>query len=185
MNVIRTGILSCVAALIVSAAACADEHAPTGMVLLTVGGNVDTPTHGPATAEDVSMLAVLDVALEAAMEFDAAALPALEQGSYRKNLHEGRAAGTFSGPSLAALLGAVGRPYGNAEPVAHDGYRPFIPAEQIADHDPILATLLDGRPLGLGWLGPAMVVFTDVDDPDLQESLAALEVWATIYIEVE
>ncbi|MEM9497856.1 MAG: hypothetical protein AAGA28_08055 [Pseudomonadota bacterium] len=154
-------------------------------VIVTLGGGIETSNRGATGPDDVTMFRALGVEFDKGFAVDEATLAGLPQRTIQAPLP-----GTdmpemsFSGPALAdvaALAGAAGK---TLSPLALDGYQIDIPPELIATYDPILATHIGDVPLGLGDLGPAMVVFPRQDDPALEEELGGLEVWAVIYIEV-
>ncbi|MEM1129765.1 MAG: hypothetical protein AAGH83_04505 [Pseudomonadota bacterium] len=158
---------------------------PQGMAILTVGGHVDMPNRGASYDDTRSMFIVLGLEFDEAVAFDAEGLAALDQGAYDRSLFDGGFTGTFSGPRLSAILQAVGRPDAAVTAVALDQYRAEIPAEVIIAYDPILATHLNGQPLGIGGIGPAVVVFPDTGDPEDALAFDAYEVWATVYLGVD
>ena len=76
----------------------------------------------------------------------------------------------FTGPKLAAVLGAAGVT-GGVTIQGIDGYHVDFPAGDVAALDPVLAVCMDGQALGIGDLGPAFVVFSPKanDTPDAEE----------------
>ncbi|MCA8880145.1 MAG: hypothetical protein KDA73_09350 [Rhodobacteraceae bacterium] len=162
--------------------AAAGRAVPEGPVLVTVAGAITDPNLGPETPDRLTLLSRLDVTYEAAVGFDAGMLAALPQVDVATVYPGSDRPATFTGPRLAAVLEAAGAGGRMALPMGLDGYQVEISADLIAAHDPILATRLDGAPMAIGGLGPAMVVFPEVADPELTEELDSLEVWSTFFI---
>ncbi|WP_158965419.1 hypothetical protein [Chachezhania sediminis] len=174
-------VMLCLAA----APAAADMAKPEGMVILTVAGNVGETNRGPAGAEDWTLMAELELTFDKAVEFDAAMLDALDQSQMQVPVPGGAGMATFTGPSVAALLKAVGAQGKGIRAVAFDNFSAEISADLIAQFDPIVATRMDGRPLPLGGRGPAMIVFPDGKTPEQVEQFKPLQVWAMFYISVD
>jgi hypothetical protein len=166
-------------------AALAGGHTPTGPVILTVGGDLPAPNAPGARAGDMSFMGYLDLEFADGYAFDQAALAALEQHSITATLAVADGPVTWSGPRLSDVLAAAGAEGRMAHPIALDGYQPDLPWEAIAAHQPILATHGDGVPLGLGGIGPAMIVFPVVEDDVLYASFDAWQVWALFFIGVD
>lgn len=175
----------CAAVVLLASPALAEIPAPEGMAVLTLGGEVAQSNRGPSTAEDLSVLGKMELVFDQGVEFDTAMLAGLEQAEITTKVPGSDRSGTFSGPKLSALLTEVGASGKTALPMALDGYQVELPWDLIAAHEPILATHLDGKPLGIGTFGPTMTIFPATDDAELAEQFAALQVWATFYIGVE
>ncbi|MES0860973.1 hypothetical protein ABLN87_01290 [Ruegeria sp. SCPT10] len=173
--------------LTTSLPAVAEMPAPTGHVLLTLGGAVTETNLPPRGENDGGLLGFLDVQHEGAAGFDAVTLDSMKQVeitiAYGPEGNQRQIA--FSGPLLAdvmTLAGAVGK---TAKPMAMDGYQSEISWDSITSHQPILATHADGFPMGIGGYGPTMIVFRPTDDEELAQEQAGQQVWALAYIEVE
>ncbi len=167
--------------------ASADMPAPSGHVLLTLGGAV-TETNLPARGEhDGGLLGFLEVTHEGAAGFDAGMLDSLPQVEitipYGPEDHEREI--TFRGPLMSDVMTMAGAEGRTAKPMAMDGYQAEISWQNIADHKPILATHADGAPMGIGGYGPTMIVFPPTDDADLAQTQSGQQVWALAYIAVE
>lgn len=181
---LRTALLSLFCALAAPASAEIVNN-PTGPALITVAGNVKNFNRGPSAEDDLTVLGALDISFDRAMRFDFAMLSDLPQASHPLTFPpETGTVSQFSGPTLASVLKAAGAEGKAVLVVGLDGYQIEIAPEDIADYDPVVAIYRDGTPLDIGGLGPAIVVFPTVADPDLQETLAALQVWATFLIKV-
>ncbi|MEM7490262.1 MAG: hypothetical protein AAF390_14165 [Pseudomonadota bacterium] len=177
--------LLALAVLALAHPADAEIAAPEGQVLVTLGGALAEGNRGASTAEDLTVLGKLGAVFETGIALDAEMLAALPAREIAKTLPGSDVPATFSGPTLAAVMAMAGAEGKMAIPFALDGYQAEIPWEMIEAHDPILATHVDGRPLGIGGLGPTMTVFPVVEDAEVYESFLPLQVWATVYVGVE
>lgn len=178
-------LLSLLLSLGLTTAVMAAGHAPKGPVILTVGGDLPDPNAPGGTADDVTFLGHLDFNFASGYAFDFAALAALEQHSITATLSVSSGPVTWSGPRLSDVLTAAGAQGRTIYPTALDGYQPETPWDMIETYQPILATHGDGAPLGLGGIGPTMIVFPVVEDAELYESFDAFQVWALFFIAVE
>lgn len=177
--------LAVLTALACATPAWAEIAAPDGQVLLTIGGAIPAGNRGPSTEEDLSVLGKLGATFETGIALDAEMLAGLPSKEIATTLPGSDVPATFSGPTLAAVMEMAGASGKLALPLALDGYQVEIPWDMIETYDPILATHVDGAPLGIGDLGPTMTVFPVVDDAEVYESFLALQVWATVYLGVE
>ncbi|QPH52706.1 hypothetical protein [Pontivivens ytuae] len=175
-----------IAALLFALPAAAEMAAPTGQVILTVGGEIGQGNRGPSTADDLSVLGKMELVFEEGASFDMDMLAALPQAEIVTNMPgtEDQPA-TFSGPLLSDVMVAVGAEGRAAYPMALDGYSVEIPWEEMVEHGPILATHVDGTPLPIGGIGPTMTVYPQIEDAALYEEFLAKQVWATFYLGVE
>ncbi|MEM8633221.1 MAG: hypothetical protein AAGF74_18530 [Pseudomonadota bacterium] len=186
MTIARQFLYSTVTSFaLVSGAWAQGAPAPEGMVVLTVSGETTEANRAAALEDGRDMMSKYGIAFDKAVEFDLAGLASLEQGEVERTIYVGEFEGTFSGPKLAAVLDAAGFPLSTVWAMALDGYSAEIPGEFIEEYDPILATHLDGKPLGIGRYGPTTVVFPETDDAEVNEQTDAMLPWATFYIEVE
>ena len=179
---ILTPLLLCMA---LSGPALAEVPAPTGATILTLAGAITEGNRGPSTEEDITVLGRMGLSFETGVALDAAMLAALPQIEIATMMPDDETPATFAGPRLSAVMEMAGATGRSAFPTALDGYQVEIPWEMTETYEPILATHLDGVPLGIGDLGPIIVIFPVVDDPDLSEIFVSLQVWATFFIDVE
>ncbi len=178
-------ILAALVATGLGGAALAEVATPDGRVLVTVAGDLPESNRPAAKPDDANFLGYLDLEFEKAIAFDDGMLSDLSQHQITANLLDTGKDITYSGPRLSDLLKASGAEGKTAMPMAFDGYQAEIAWDLIQEHEPILATHADGKPLAIGGLGPAMVVFPVVDDKELYETFTAMEVYATFFIAVE
>ena len=181
MKLLLAGLM----ALGIGTAAMAGMEAPEGRVLITVGGDLPDGNAAGGTLDEPGLTSYLDLEYAKAVAFDDAMLVALPQHDIKATLLNNETAVTYSGPRLSDVLKASGAEGLTAMPMAFDGYQVEIPWDQIAEHEPILATHSDGAPMPIGKLGPAMIVFPETDDAELAATFEALQVYSLFYIGVE
>lgn len=176
-------------ALLLSTAlpALAEMPAPTGHVLLTLGGAVTETNLPPRGENDGGLLGHLDIVHDGAAGFDAAMLDGLKQIDITipYGPPENQRDYAFSGPLLSEVMTLAGAEGKSALPMALDGYQAEIEWDSIMTHQPIVATHADGAPMGIGGYGPTMIVFPPSDDADQTKKQAGQQVWAIAYIAVE
>lgn len=182
MHLVRIPFVALITALCFwSGVAVAQER-----VIVTLSGNISEQNRGSTGPDDVNFFRVMGVEFESAYSVTDDMLSELPQNSLSAPLPgTDRPDVSFSGPLLrdvSALAGAVQK---TLVPLALDGYQQSITPDIITEYNPILATHLNGTPLALGELGPAMIVFPAQGNSVLDEELGALEVWGVFYIEVE
>ena len=158
---------------------------PEGRVILTVAGDLPSSNAPAANPDDVNFAGYLDLEYDKAMAFDDLMLARLPQHEITATLLDTGKAISYSGPRLSDLLQAAGATGKIVMPMALDGYQAEIPWDSITTYQPILATHADGKPLSIGGLGPAMIVYPVVEDTELYDSFDALQVFSTFFIEVE
>ncbi|WP_210527913.1 hypothetical protein [Rubellimicrobium arenae] len=167
-HVLRGALAAMVAAgLDAPRKAMAALAAPAGQVVLTLSGQVaDTNSDGVA-------------------EFDLAMLDALPQ---RETVtatpwHEGRP--TFSGPTIASVLRAVGAQGSKLRIVALNDYSAEMPVEDAQTIPVILATRIDGKTISIRDKGPLFVIYPFDEQPELfNEVYFGRSVWQVARIEV-
>ncbi len=181
----RMFLATLMSVFLATAAIGEDTADPTGRILLTIGGAVEKSNAPGFKAEAVNVAGFLGVVSEKAFAFDDIMLAGLDQHEITANLLDTGKDITYTGPRLSTVMMAVGAEGKTASPMALDGYQAELDWNTIKKYEPILATHADGRPLVVGKLGPAMVVFPVVDDPETNESFKAMQVFATFYINAE
>lgn len=163
----------------------------TGPTLLTVGGLVPQGNRPALDPELDQMMAKHGVRFGQAFTFDAAALQALPKTRIRPTLEYDGKEHTLSGPALLDVLSAAGvkaNPGLRLGIRALDGYNVEISVADVAAYRMILATHMDGKPMGLGGLGPQWAVY-DADrlaafkDKPLKERFGLCP-WGVYYIDV-
>ncbi|MEM9844754.1 MAG: hypothetical protein AAF965_08140 [Pseudomonadota bacterium] len=155
-------------------------------VIVTLGGDVSERNRDQTGPDDVTFFRVMGVEFESAFAVTDGMLSGLAQESLAAPLPgtEGPEM-VFTGPLLDDVAALAGASEKTLAPLALDGYQQDITPDLIDAHSPIFATHMNGVPLAVGDLGPAMIVFPDQNDTTLDEELGVLEVWAVFYIEVK
>ncbi|MBP7241701.1 hypothetical protein [Amaricoccus sp.] len=146
-----------------------------GPALVTVSGAIANPDRAPLDAAEDRLFVFNEIAFDKARAFDAVELAALPQATVRTDFPMGGPFVTFTGPTLADVLDAAGATDAtdadNAVVTLHaiDGFALEASVADLVGRGAVLATARDGRPLGIGDLGPAQLVFPRADRPDLAE----------------
>ena len=157
-----------------------------GTALLTVSGQTVSPNRPPATDTDPGFFAYHEVRFEKGYAFDRADLEALTRQTIEAPLPGTETVVSFSGPRVVDVMKMAQAQGQLLTALALDGYAAEITWDELMDHGAILAIDIDGAPMGLGGLGPAMIVFEPVeDDPKLAQILSDKQVWGCFYIRVE
>jgi hypothetical protein len=142
------------------AAAQAALDPPAGPVLLRIGGAIAHTNDGDAAA------------------FDDAMLGALPQVEFTTRTLWTRTPNRYGGPSLRAVLAAVGAGGGRIHATAANAYRVEIDRRLIGGGMPIVARRIDGAPFGVRARGPLWMMFPFDDRPDLRtETVYAQCIW--------
>lgn len=124
--------------------------APTGPVVLTVGGRVRMPNQGEAAHFDMAMLA------------------ALPQTSFSTRTPWYAQPRLFTGPLLRDVLAAAGAQGDVIRLTALNDYRVDMPYQDAQRHDVIVARLMDGKPMAVRDKGPLFVIYPFDAQPELR-----------------
>lgn len=142
--------------------------APTGPVVLTVGGNIAN-SNGNDTAQ-----------------FDLAMLDALSQHATTTMTPWYDGAQTFSGPLGSAILDAVGATGTTVTVTALNDYSAEIPLSDFVDYPLILATRINDKELSVRDKGPLFVIYPFDAVPKLyNEVYFGRSVWQVTAITVK
>jgi hypothetical protein len=173
-------------------AAQAAGTASKGPAVLTLSGAAVTRTNRGALDPALDQMMVKHgIQFTKACEFDAAALRRLPAVTIHPTLEYDAKAHALSGPLLETVLQAAGVAPDAALTVALravDGYNIALSLADARGYRMIVATAIDGRPLGLGGLGPQWAVY-DADriapfkDKPLKERFALCP-WALYHVDV-
>ena len=141
--------------------------APTGKVILTVRGQIETTN-------------VNDTA-----EFDLAMLDQIEQRPVTAETPWYDEAHTFDGALLSEVLEAVGARGTELRVTALNGYEATIPMADVERFPMILATRVDGNLLSVREKGPIFVIYPfDLGDELYNELYYGRSVWQVQAIDV-
>ena len=163
-----------------------------GPVLLTVSGSIAKGNRGPLDPALDQMMAKHGVRFDKARALDAAALGRMSAVQIKPTLEYDGKVHALSGPLVSTILEAAGVPATSAVVLglrAVDGYNVAISLADIQRYRMIIATHMDGEPLGLGGLGPQWAVY----DADRLEDFKTLPLkqrfglcpWGVYHIDVK
>jgi hypothetical protein len=150
----RVALVALVIFLSIPLAASGDQHAPQGMVMLTIGGAIDNANRDPSDAKRDEFLSYHQLSFINGFELDRAMLEALPQQELTVQPPETEAPARYEGPLLKEVLALAGARRGVVTLRALDGYATELSAEEVEGSDWILALKADGKPLGIGQQGP-------------------------------
>lgn len=141
---------------------------PLGPVVLKISGNI-TQTNAAGLAE-----------------FDAAMLDALPVSQIVTATPWQQGVVTFSGPSLKALLNAVGAQGKMLRAMGLDDYAVQIPLDDVAQFNPVLSRRMNGVVLKVRDRGPLFLIYPFDDVPALKAELYyTRSIWHLTRIVVE
>lgn len=165
----------------------------SGPTLLTVAGRIGRSNRGALDPVIDQMMKKHGVKFDKAYTFDYARLSRLASVSIRPTLEYDGKPHQLSGPLLTTVLADAGVDLASSSPIqlglrAVDGYNALVSLAEAKTWRMIVATHIDGKPLGLGGLGPLWAVY-DADRLDafkakpLNERFAACP-WGIYFIQV-
>jgi hypothetical protein len=181
-----------VGAIVPARVSAASSPARSGGALLTVAGAVPRANRGPLDPVLDQLMVKHKVTFDKAWQFDAAALARLPAVTIEPTLEYDAKPHKLSGPLLGAVIGAAGIA-ANAAVIltlrALDGYAVGVSLADASRYRMIVATSVDGVPLGIGGLGPLWAVYDadrlpDFKDRPLQQRFALCP-WGLYLIEVK
>jgi len=185
-------LASAVGAIVPPALAAGASTTRTGPGLLTVTGAITRSNRGALDPALDQLMVKHGRAFATAWEFDAAMLARLPALTIQPTLEYDAKPHTLSGPLLSAVVGAAGVAPNAAVTLtlrAIDGYAVAVSLADAGRYRMMVATVIDGRPMSLGGLGPLWAVY-DADripefaDKPLKQRFA-LSPWGLYYIEVK
>jgi hypothetical protein len=127
--------------------------APTGLVVLTVSGRVRSPNRG------------------ADADFDMAMLEGLPQHSFSTRTPWYTQPRRFTGPLLREVLAVAGAKGSTLRARALNDYWVDVPFDDAQRHDPILARLIDGKPMAVRDKGPLFLIYPFDARPELRNTV--------------
>lgn len=175
----------------IPAAAAPRAKAGEGPALLTLTGAIGKANRGAFDPALDQMMKKHKVSFDKAFTLDFAALSALPQSSIKPTLEYDGKPHTLRGPLLADVLALAGAKGGDKTVLALravDGYVVSVSLAQARAQRFIVASHLDGKPMGLGGLGPLWALIDADRLPELAakplaERFAACP-WALYHIDV-
>ena len=145
-----------------ASAASTPAQPSAGPALLTVSGAVSKSNRGPLDPTLEPLMAKHGIQFTKAWTFDAAALNRLSAVTIHPTLdHDGKVH-ALQGPLLETVLqaaGAASAPQVMLGLRAVDGYNVMVSLEDARSYRMVVATRMDGRPLGLGGMGPQWAMY--------------------------
>ena len=178
-------ISATLAAIFAASASAADVETPSGPVVLTVAGNLARANRPTYDEERDAFLTYHQRTFDHAVAFDRAMLKSLGVVDIRIEYEGWDGPMTFSGPRLADVLKAAGWQGGSLVTLALDGFSTKIPPAEVEARDWVLATRVDGRPLGIGGKGPIWLVFDPPGDRPATDEEEGTWPWALFFIHCE
>jgi hypothetical protein len=154
-------------------------------VLVTLTGSLDNANRGPMDPDRDKLFLFTGGDFDAAHAFDLKALRALPQVEIAADFPAGEERVAFRGPLFADLLEAAGARGDTVTVQALDGYAVDVPRADLEEKGAILALELEGQPLGIGGMGPAMVAFPRAERAELADMPDDWWVWQVFHIRVE
>lgn len=166
LGLIRTATALVILTASTAMVSAADLAAPTDDVVLTISGGISATNSGKAAALDRAMLSGMP-----RTEFTTSTI-----------WTEGEV--TFSGVSLKALMDRLGAEGGKITATAINNYSVEIPMDSLGDY-PIVADLMDGKPMSIRDKGPLWIVFPFDSGEEFQtEVIYSRSIWQLDRLEV-
>ena len=165
----------------------AETQTPKNPVVLTVIGDIDQNNRTGFDPTQDYFLNFHKFKFDKAITFDYVMLEELGMQKIRSGYHDWSEAVDIEGPSLMALLKAVGveRPK-LVTLTALDGYKVGLDQKLLDAHDWIIGIKRKGRYLGIGDMGPIWVVHEAQSSSGLaSRNESALMPWSVFVIEVQ
>lgn len=125
-------------------------EAPTGTPVLSLSGQIDQPNSQQQAVFDMQMLR------------------ALPQHSFTTQTPWYPQPVKFTGPLLRDVLAAAGSTGTSIVAIALNDYRTEIPVQDTQDHDVIVATLINDKPMTVREKGPLFIVYPFDSKAELQ-----------------
>lgn len=162
----RRALLVAFTTLLAGSVWAANLGVPTGPVLLTVNGAIQTANQGAAAV------------------FDRAMLEGLDWQDIETFTHYTEGLQTFGGPTLASLLDQLGVRDGTLRAVALDDYAIEIPVADIADHEILLAIQHNGSAMRVRNRGPIWLIYPAASPEEIGQRHISHSIWQLTEIEV-
>ena len=172
--------------------AAPNPKAPGGPALLTISGAITQTNRGALDPVIDQMMGKQGIQFSQAYALDSAALQHMPQVTIKPTLEYDNKPHTLKGPLLTTVLAAAGVTAGSPVQVvlrAVDGYNVTVSMADVQAWRMIVATHIDGQPMGLGGLGPQWAVYeADVlpafKDKPVKERFTQCP-WGLYHIEVK
>jgi hypothetical protein len=130
--------------------------------------------------------AITNTNAKAMASFDLDMLKAMPAVTFKTTTNWTKGETTFTGVSLKALLAAIGAKGQNLHASALNDYAVDIPVSDAVDNGPIIAYLLDGKPMSLRDKGPLWVIYPfDANPAYKNEEIYSRAIWQLSKIDVQ
>jgi len=142
-------------------------RAPSGAVVLSIGGHVQRTNHGERA------------------ELDMAMIESLAQHSFTTKTPWFKAPRKFTGPLLRDVLAMVGAQGTTLRIAALNDYRIDVPSDDVQHFDVLLARMVDDKPITVREKGPLFMIYPFDSDAALRNPLYySRSVWQLKSIDV-
>ena len=173
-------------------ATAAPARPPAGPGLLTVTGAISRSNRGPLDPALDQLMVKHGVGFDKAWVMDAAMLARLPAVSIQPTLEYDAKAHKLTGPLLSSVAEAAGMAAGAKVMLALralDGYTVAVSLADARRYRMLVATHLDGAPMGIGGLGPQWAVYDadrlpDFKDKPLKERFGLCP-WGLYHIDIK
>ena len=146
----RRALLAAAAAVLPSSGRAQTLRAPSGAVVLSIGGRIQRANAGDRAALDMAMI------------------EALAQRSFTTKTPWYKEPRKFTGPLLRDVLSLVGAQGTTLRIAALNDYRIDVPSEDARRFDVVLARLIDDKPITVREKGPLFMMYPFDSDATLR-----------------
>lgn len=158
------------------------QAASSGAVILTIAGKIGTANRGPVRPYFDGLFGHHNISFEKGLTLDRQTLKNLPQHVIRAETDQGVKT-RFSGPLARDVLAAANITSGSVRVLGVDGFAADYPVADLTTQPWILALNMDGQALGVGDLGPLLLM----TGPENGKSFTVKDrdrwVWGVFYIE--
>jgi hypothetical protein len=173
------------ALLTISACSPAAPPTPNDGAVLTIYGEIGVVDRGAIDPLMEPLFTRYGIEFDAACSLNFSSLDAMDQRVIRADFPYGQEEHIFSGPLLRDALSISEMTGDTLVITALDGYQREIELSRIQEFDVILAIRMDGEVLGLGGMGPAVLVWPRQTDYRLTGMSDEDWLWGVFAIEVK
>jgi hypothetical protein len=180
----RTASLFIATLLLIAFVHVGSAEAEEGSAILTITGKVANTNRGPLDPAADLFFVHHNLSIDRAMQFSREKLASLPQHEVHADILK-LGNSTYSGPLLRDVLKEAGVTATTLRIVALDGYAADFPVAEIDKKGWILALARNGKPLGVGDLGPMCLVREQGQKETPEAAGQEQWVWAAFYIEAQ
>jgi hypothetical protein len=178
-------LLASATLLLLSACSPTTPPIPNDGEVLTIYGEIGVADRGAIDPLMEPLFTRYGIEFETAWALNFSSLDAMEQRVIRADFPYGQDEHIFSGPLLRDALSIAELSGDTLVITAIDGYQREIELSRIHEFDVILAIRMDGEVLGLGGMGPAVLVWPRQTDYRLTGMPDDDWLWGVFAIEVK